>query len=116
MDLCRLIFRPPVWVFALLILLVLVVLVPQMVDGFVNYPQQVDPTAKPNSSGTGESPDASAANDHYAAILMFIQQNPTQAAGFLTDIRRKFFNESCTVRSDMDLANLVNFSDGIPFR
>jgi hypothetical protein len=92
------------------------VVLPRATDGFVNYPQQVDPTAKPNSSGVGISPDAAAANDHYAAILMFIKQNPSRAAGFITDVKQKFFDKSCTVRSDMDLENLVNFSDGVPFR
>lgn len=116
MNLCRLLARPTSWVIALLIVLVLMLLAPRVVDGFVNYPQQVDPTAKPSSAETVISADAAAANDHYAAILMFIKENPTQAAGFITDVKRKFFNESCTVRSDMDLANLVNFSDGIPFR
>jgi len=95
---------------------VLVVLfAPLAVDGFVNYPQQVDPTAsnKPQADGVEA---AAAANDHYAAILMFIKENPTQAAGFITDVKQKFFNQSCTVRSDIDLVNLVNFSDGVPFR
>lgn len=114
MNLVKLVARP--WVVVLLAVFLLLLLTPRYVDGFVNYPQQVDPTVKPNSGESEISADAAAANDHYAAILMFIRQNPTQAAGFITDVKRKFFNESCTVRSDMDLENLVNFSDGIPFR
>ena len=115
MNLVKLFVARP-WLLALLALVLIVLFIPRVADGFVNYPQQVDPTAKPNSSETGVSPDAAAANDHYAAILMFIRENPTQAAGFLTDVKRKFFNPSCTVRSDIDLVNLVNFSDGVPFR
>lgn len=115
MNLYRFLFCRP-WAFALLLLVTMLVILPRAVEGFVNYPQMVDPLAKPNSSGTGISPDAAAANDHYAAILMFIKENPSQAAGFITDVQRKFFNESCTVRSDIDLVNLVNFSDGVPFR
>jgi len=115
MNLYRFLFCRP-WAFAFLVLITMLIVLPRTADGFVNYPQQVDPTTKPNSSGTGVSPDAAAANDHYAAILMFIRENPNQAAGFLTDVKRKFFNPSCTVRSDIDLVNLVNFSDGVPFR
>ena len=116
MNIAKLVVRPWVITFATLLamlLLLLLPLTPRYVDGFVNYPQQVDPTAnRKSNANTG----AAEANDHYAAILMFIRENPTQAAGFLTDVKRKFFNEACTIRSDMDLVNLVNFSDGVPFR
>lgn len=115
MNLYRFLFCRP-WGFVLLLLITMLVLLPRAAEGFVNYPQMVDPLAKPNSSETGISPAAAAANDHYAAILMFIKENPSQAAGFITDVKNKFFNKSCTVRSDMDLENLVNFSDGVPFR
>lgn len=116
MNLYRLLFCRP-WAFALLVLITLLVVLPRATEGFVNYPQQVDPTAKSSTSrDAGVSADAAAANDHYAAILMFIKEDPMRAKGFFTDVQKKFFNESCTVRSDMDLVNLVNFSDGVPFR
>lgn len=84
---------------------------PSHIDTFLNVPQQVNPDAP-----IATNPDVSTANDNYAALLLFLQNNPSQAARFLADIQQKFFDKSCTVRSDVDFQGIVNFSNGAPFQ
>lgn len=80
-------------------------------DTFVNVPQQVNPEAPITTDSA-----VTEANDQYAALLLFLKNNPSKAAGFLTDIQRKFFDRSCTLRSDIDFNDILNFPEGAPFR
>jgi hypothetical protein len=68
----------------------------------------------PIPSGTGSNEAASANND-YASLLMFIQQNPQKSAKFITDIKQKFFKPSCEVKDTIDFANLAKMPNGMPF-
>ena len=79
-------------------------------DSFINYAQQVDPIAKPNSN-----PEANSANNNYASILMYIQQNPSKSLNFIKDIKDKFFEDSCKVKSNIDFANIASMPGGLPF-
>ena len=94
-------------------LLLLTILVIQIIgkwkENFVNYPQQVDPNAP-----IQENPDIAAANNNYAALLMFLKNNPSKSTNFIIDIKQKFFKEDCQVKN-IDFQNLANFSDGVPF-
>jgi len=78
------------------------------VDGFVNYPQLPDPTTV-----TEADPDQAAANQHYAALLLYLQKKPS--AAFLEDIKRKFFTESCTVKSMIDMEHVAEMPNGMVF-
>ena len=80
-------------------------------DAFLNYPQQVNPMAAITTKS-----EATTANDNYAALLLFLQNNPSQTARFLADIQQKFFDKSCIVRSDIDFQGIVNFTNGAPFQ
>ncbi len=72
-------------------------------QGFINYPQQVDPT-KPVKS----DPDADEANQNYVQILHYMSKNPLKSTRFIEDIRTKFFNPSCSVKSNINFAELMN--------
>ena len=74
-------------------------------QGFIDYPQQVDPT-KINPS----NPDANEANQNYAQILNYISKNPSKSIKFIEDVRTKFFNPSCSVKSKISFNNLMNNS------
>ena len=72
-------------------------------QGFINYPQQVDPTKMIPSN-----PDANEANQNYAQILNYISKNPSNSIKFIEDVRTKFFNPSCSVKSKISFNNLMN--------
>lgn len=80
------------------------------IDLFVNYPQQVDPTKV-----TKADPEATAANNNYASILMFLQKNPAKSSKFILDVKSKFFSDSCTVKDNIDFPNLAKLPYGMPF-
>ena len=72
MNLARLGFSA--WIIILNIVLLttlLIVVTSNRRDYFVNYPQQVNPTAPIKSN-----PEANTANNNYASILMYIQRIP----------------------------------------
>ncbi len=79
-------------------------------DTFINYPQMVDPSAPVRSN-----PEAITANNNYAAILMYIKKNPEQSAKFISDIRQKFFNDSCTVKDNINFNEVATMPNGMPF-
>jgi hypothetical protein len=79
-------------------------------DSFINYPQQVDPNAKPKSN-----PEANSVNNNYASILMYIQKNPSDSFNFIKDVKSKFFDDSCKVKSNIDFANIASMPSGLPF-
>lgn len=79
-------------------------------ESYINYPQQ------PNiDTNIVSNPEAENANNSYASILLFLQNNPSQSAKFISDIKTKFFNESCTVKNNIDFNNLANMPFGMPF-
>lgn len=79
-------------------------------DYFVNYPQVVDPTSTPKSDQ-----EANAANNNYASILMYIQSHPSKSINFISDIKQKFFNNSCTVKDDINFNTIAQMPSGMPF-
>lgn len=93
-----------------LLLILIYILYSKPSDSFVNYPQQVDPMAKPVSN-----PDIEAANNNYASLLMFIQNNPSKSLNFIQDIRQKFFDDTCKVKSNIDFSTIAQLPLGVPF-
>ena len=111
MNLTRLGFSA--WIIVLNIVLLsilLIVVTSKRRDYFINYPQQVNPTAPIKSN-----PEANTANNNYASILMYIQKNPANSVKFISDIKQKFFNDSCTVRDNIDFNNIAKLPSGMPF-
>lgn len=43
--------------------------------------------------------DASDANMNYTSLLLFLKKNPDKSVKFITDIKNKFFDDSCTVKN-----------------
>ena len=102
------------WIIILNIMLLLILLYVISInrrDSFMNYPQQVDPLAKPQSTNNGSTE----ANNNYASILMFIQKNPSNSINFIEDIKQKFFDDSCKVKSSIDFDNIAQMPNGMPF-
>ena len=84
----------------------------------MNYPQQVDPLAKPQTEGSlwqSTNNGASEANNNYAALLMFIQKNPSNSINFIEDIKQKFFDDSCKVKPQINFNNIAQMPNGMPF-
>jgi hypothetical protein len=101
------------WIIILIIILIITLVIQltgQNTDTFINYPQQVDPMKTVNSN-----PDVAAANNNYAALLLFLQNNPSKSGNFIADIKQKFFTNNCTVKSDIDFNNIAKMSSGMPF-
>ncbi len=94
-----------------LLIILLYVLSVKHRESFVNYPQQINPQAEVKSN-----PEAASANNNYASILMYIQKNPSESLKFIQDIKNKFFEDSCTVKSNIDFNNIAQMRDGMPFR
>lgn len=103
------------WIIVLNLILtcVLIVVLIKNKERFINYPQMVNPMAiVPSETKSNET---ASANNNYAALLMFIQQNPQKSAKFITDIKQKFFKSSCEVRDNIDFANMAKMPNGMPF-
>jgi hypothetical protein len=101
------------WIIILNIVLLsilLIVLTSNRREYFINYPQQVNPNAPIKSK-----PEANTANNNYASILMYIQKNPASSVKFISDIKQKFFNDSCTVKDNIDFNNIAQMPGGMPF-
>lgn len=79
-------------------------------DSFMNYAQPVDPKA-----ASATNPDATAANQHYASLLLYLQQHPEQSVKVIVDLKKKFFTEECKVRDNIDFSKLVQVEGGAPF-
>jgi hypothetical protein len=104
------------WIIILNLILavtLVVVLFRSQWERFMNYPQMPNPLAAVPS--TTDSSEASTANNNYAALLMFIKQNPQKSAKFITDIRQKFFKSSCEVKDTIDFPNIAKMPNGMPF-
>jgi len=103
------------WIIVLniiLLLTLLYVISTNRRDSFMNYPQQVDTLANPQQPSAA---GASEANNNYAEILMFIQKNPSNSIKFIEDIKQKFFDDSCKVKSSIDFNNIAQMPNGMPF-
>jgi hypothetical protein len=101
------------WIIILNIILLMIlfyILYSKSADSFINYPQQVDPMAKPVSN-----PDIEVANNNYASLLMFIQNNPSKSLNFIQDIKKKFFDDSCKVKSNIDFRSIAQLPLGVSF-
>ena len=46
---------------------------------------------------------------------MYIQKNPASSVKFISDIKQKFFNDSCTVKDNIDFNNIAQMPNGMPF-
>ena len=79
-------------------------------DSFINYPEQINPTAKPKSNS-----EANSVNNNYASILMYIQSNPSDSFKFIKDIKSKFFDNNCKVKSNIDFKNIAVMPEGLLF-
>lgn len=79
-------------------------------ESFINYPQQINPMATPKNNSTID-----AANNNYASILMFIKDNPSKSINFIKDIKQKFFDDSCKVKSNIDFNNIAQLPMGTTF-
>ena len=104
---------PSSWIIFLNLLLLIVlvyILSTKHRDSFINYPQQVDPNAKPQSN-----PEANSVNNNYASILMYIQKNPSDSFNFIKDVKSKFFDDTCKVKSNIYFANIASMPGGLPF-
>ena len=101
------------WIVILNIILILILLTIVMLnirEHYINYPQQVNPAAKPASN-----PDINTANNNYASLLLFLQNNPSKSVKFIEDVKNKFFKDSCEVKNDIDFDNLAKLPNGMPF-
>jgi hypothetical protein len=101
------------WIIFLNILLLLILFMKvssKQRDSFINYPEQVNPDAKIPSNA-----DATTANNNYASILLFMQNNPAKSGKFIADIKTKFFNDTCTVKDNIDFPNIAQMPNGMPF-
>ena len=79
-------------------------------ESFTNYPQQVDPTAPIKTYS-----DAITANNNYAALLLYIQNNPSDSIKFIQDIQQKFFDSNCNLKSNIDFSTIAQIPNGMPF-
>ena len=43
--------------------------------------------------------DTAEANLNYTSLLLFLKNHPDKSVKFITDIKNKFFDESCTVKN-----------------
>jgi uncharacterized membrane protein len=104
---------PSSWIIFLNLILLIVlvyILSTKHRDSFINYPQQVDPNTKPKSNS-----EANSVNNNYASILMYIQNKPSDSFNFIKDVKSKFFDDSCKVKSNIDFANIASMPGGLPF-
>ena len=83
-------------IICLCILLVIIGYQIIMVEPFDSNP--LSAVVKTDSDASAAS-DASEANMNYTSLLLFLKKHPDKSVKFITDIKNKFFDESCTVKS-----------------
>jgi hypothetical protein len=67
---------------------------------------------------TASSPskeDIESANQHYAALLLFLKTHPDRSIPFIKDIQSKFFTDSCIVKPSISFSSLAQFPNGMIF-
>lgn len=101
MNLCNLLNLFPIFLIFLVILLMIC----------MHYRDNIIDSFEDNVSDT----DLSEANNHYASLLLFLQQHPTKSIKFIEDIKKKFFNESCSVKDNIDFSTIAQFDNGMIF-
>lgn len=69
----------------------------QIIKEFAVEPFDSNPLAVVKTDSTAS--DASDANMNYTSLLLFLKKNPDKSVKFITDIKNKFFDESCTVKN-----------------
>lgn len=74
-------------------------------EEFMSYPQTTDITKVIQSN-----PDTNTANTSYKQILNYIQKNPKKSIRFIEDVKNKFFEPSCQVKSNINFNNLISNS------
>lgn len=75
-------------------------------------PQPYEPFGEAASPSEEE---LEAANSNYAALLLFIQKYPARSIPFIEDVKNKFYESSCTVKSSIDFPSLAAFPKGMIF-
>jgi len=103
----------PSWIIVVNLILGIILITLLMLKSreyFINYPQQVNPQATPKSN-----PEEMAANNNYAAILMYIKKNPSNSIKFIQDIKQKFFDSTCNLKTTIDFKNIAQMPNGMPF-
>jgi hypothetical protein len=67
---------------------------PPPADGFINIPQQVDPTKVIQSNANAQEMNA-----NWRVILDYISKNPSQGILFVQELRKLFFDEqACRIK------------------
>jgi hypothetical protein len=64
---------------------------------------------------TKSNPEKDSANNNYASILLYIQNNPSKSFKFIQDIKQKFFDSSCSIKSDIDFNKIAQMPNGMVF-
>ena len=52
-----------------------------------------------SASNASDATDASEANMNYTSLLLFLKNHPDKSVKFITDIKNKFFDDSCSVKN-----------------
>lgn len=79
-------------------------------EHFGNLPILPDPTKLLESNQ-----DLTQANQNYATLLMFLKNNPNQIGGFITDVKRRFFNDTCASKM-FDVQTITSMPNGMVFK
>ena len=69
----------------------------QIIKEFEVEPFDSNPLAVVKTDSTAS--DASDANMNYTSLLLYLKKHPDKSVKFITDIKNKFFDESCTVKN-----------------
>ena len=77
--------------------ILLAIIVYQIVKEFEVEPFDSNPLGKVQENNADS--DATEANMNYTSLLLFLKKHPDKSVKFITDIKSKFFNESCTVKN-----------------
>lgn len=101
MNLCTLSNLFPILFIILIILLMF----------FMHYRDNIIDSFENKISDT----DLSEANNNYASLLLFLQQNPTKSIKFIEDIKKKFFKDTCSVKDNIDFSTIAQFDNGMIF-
>ena len=77
--------------------ILLIIIGYQIIKEFEVEPFDSNPLAVVKTDSNAS--DASDANMNYTSLLLFLKKNPDKSVKFITDIKKKFFDESCTVKN-----------------
>jgi predicted ATPase len=64
---------------------------------------------------TKSNHEKDSANNNYASILLYIQNNPSKSFKFIQDIKQKFFDNSCSIKNDIDFNKIAQLPNGMVF-